>query len=269
VSGLLAKRTNINDNDRQPKILGGPTGTNWETKFTEFDVAIGYALLDQWARYPDFAQRYMKAVYRAIALDRMTIGWYGQSAAVESDGSTNTLGEDVNIGWLTLLETQNSGNLMTEGAAVGEITIGSKAGNDYANLDAMVYDLLSGIPVEHRTGNEVAIVGSALVADDMNKALSKNGHTPSEKGLGITNLANSYGGLSSVQVPRFPDTGVVVTDPSNLHLYFQESGTRRNTEEESKRNRVVDYISSNDAYALGNKNAITAVKAENVKIVNG
>jgi P2 family phage major capsid protein len=187
---------------------------------------------------------------------------------VESDGATNPLGEDVNIGWLKKLELENPSNLMNEGSVADVISIGAKAGNDYANLDALVYDLLSGIPVEHRTGNEVAIVGSALVADDMNKALSKHGQTPSEKGLGITTLANSYGGLESIQVPRFPDTGVVVTDTANLHLYYQESATRRNTEEESKRNRVVDYLSSNDAYAIGNKKAITAVNAKNVKILN-
>jgi len=52
--------------------------------------------------------------------------------------------------------------------------------------------------------------------------------------------------------------GVVVTDPKNLHLYNQEGGTRRNTEEESKRNRVVDYISSNDAYAIGDVEAMAS-----------
>lgn len=262
VSGLLAKRTDVSNNDRTPTVMGGPYGTKWTTKLTEFDVAIPYQLLDQWARYPDFYQRYMSAVYRAIALDRITVGWYGEEAAAETVPGTNTLGQDVNIGWLKLLETQNSENFMTAGAVADTISVG--AAGDYKNIDALAYDLLSAIPVEHRTGNEVCIVGSALVADDANKGLSKHAQTPSEKTAGVSVLTNTYGGLQSVQVPKFPDMGMVVTDPANLHLYFQEGRTRRNTEEESKRNRVVDYISSNDAYAIGNTKAMAAVKAENV-----
>lgn len=263
VSGMLAKRTDVSAGDRQPTVMGGPDGTKWETQFTEFDVAIPYVLLDQWARYKDFYQRYMRAVYRQIALDRITVGWYGQSAAAVTAPGTNTLGQDVNIGWLKLLETNNSDHFMTQsGATANEISIG--AAGTYKNIDALAYDLLAGIPVEHRTGNEVVIVGSALVADDVNKGLSKHAQTPSEKTAGVQVLANSYGGLKTVQVPKFPDTGLVVTDPANLHLYFQEGKMRRNTEEESKRNRVVDYISSNDAYAIGNTKAMAAIKAENV-----
>lgn len=262
VSGLLAKRTDVSANDRTPSVFGGPDGTKWETKLTEFDVAIPYKLLDQWARYPDFYQRYMKAVYRAIALDRITVGWYGQEAAAETAPQTNTLGQDVNIGWMKLLETNNASNFMNEGQVADTISIG--AAGDYKNIDALAYDLLSAIPVEHRTGNEVCIVGAALVADDTNKGLSKHGQTPSEKTAGVSVLTSSYGGLQAVQVPKFPDMGMVVTDPANLHLYFQEGRTRRNTEEESKRNRVVDYISSNDAYAIGNVKAMAAVNAENV-----
>ena len=62
VSGLLAKRTDVSTNDRTPTVMGGPDGTKWTSKLTEFDVAIPYQLLDQWARYPDFYQRYMRAV---------------------------------------------------------------------------------------------------------------------------------------------------------------------------------------------------------------
>lgn len=266
ISGLLAKRTNVSNKDRQPKMLGGPDGSEWATKLTEFDVGIPYNILDVWARYPDFAARYMRQVYQSIALDRMTVGFHGQSAAAETDADANPLGQDVNIGWLKILETQNGAHFMTSGKTEGEITIGKADGNDYANLDAFVYDLYSGIPVERRSGSEVVIVGQSLVSDDMNRIISDHATTPTEKSVGIIELSKSYGGLPAIQVPRFPDTGVVVTDLNNLHLYYQESATRRHTDEQPQRNRVVDYISSNDAYAIGDVKAIAAAKAENVKI---
>ena len=264
VSSMLAKRTNTDSADRQPTTLGGPGGTKYETKLTEFDIAMTYAMLDAWARYPDFYQRYMNAVYRQIGLDRIQVGWHGTSAAAVTDRGANPLGQDVNIGWLALLEEHNESQYMKQsGATANKIYIG--AAGDYKNIDALAYDLFSGIPVEHRTGNEVVIVGSALVADDVNKGLTKHAQTPSEKTAGVSVLANTYGGLPAIQVPKFPDMGMVVVDPANLHLYFQEGKTRRYTKENPERNRVVDYISSNDAYAIGNVKAMAAVHAANVE----
>jgi len=266
VESMLAKRTNTDDKDRSPSILGAPDGSQWTVKLTEFDVGMKYETLDQWARYPNFRERYMQHVYRAIALSRLTVGWHGISAAAETDPATYPNGEDVNIGWLQTLATGNSSNYMTQsGATADVISIG--AAGDYANLDALVYDLYQAIPIHRRTGNEVAIVGAALVADDINKGLNKHAQTPTEKHAGITTLAGSYGGLSAIQVPKFQDMGVVVTDPANLQLIYQESATRRMTKDQAERNRVVDFISSNDAYAIRDMKAMAAVKADNVQFV--
>mgnify|MGYP005989602131 CR=1 FL=1 len=265
VSDLLAKRTDTSSKDRTPTNMSQPSGTNWTVKKTEFDVAFGYQLIDQWARYPNFTERYRAAVLNKIALDRITIGFYGQSAAAETDPATNPLGQDVNIGWFKLLEDNNPANFITQsGETLDEISIGDTG--DYKNLDALVFDVYSAIPVEQRTGNEVVIVGAALVAQDQNKVLSTHGNTPSEKKDAMM-MMNSYGGLVAYQVPKFPDKGVLVTDLKNLHLYYQESGTRRKTEDNTKRDRVEDYISSNDAYAIGNVKAIAGIKSENVVFV--
>lgn len=269
VNGLLAKRTDTSSNDRTPTMFGGPSGSQWETILTEFDVGIPYQVLDQFARYPDFAQRYMQAVYKAIALDRIGIGFHGTSAAAATNPGSNALGQDVNVGWLELLKTGNASNYMTDATAAAGDVISIHADNTsaqgYKSLDGLVADLFGAIPVEYRTGNEVAIIGSTLLAADSNKVYNDHGNTPSEK-KDISIMLNSYGGLQSMQVPRFPDTGVLVTDPANLHLYFQEGRTRRQTEEESKRNRVVDYISSNDAYAIGNLKAMAAVDPSKVQL---
>lgn len=266
VNGLLAKRTDTaGGSSRKGTALGAPTGTEWEVAKTEFDVGIDYATLDQWARLGDLREKYMPVVYNAIGLDRMSVGFHGTSVAVVTDPVVNPLGEDVNIGWLELVKVNKPTHYLEEVVALSNaIKIGETG--DYKNLDALVADLFASIPVEHRTGSEVAIVGSSLVAADTNKLYSTHGTTPSEK-QDILMMQNSYGGLPTMQVPKFHPMGVLVVDPKNLHLYYQEGRTRRSTKDESDIDTVVDYISSNDAYAIGNLDAIAAVNPANVVIV--
>jgi len=80
-------------------------------------------------------------------------------------------------------------------------------------------------------------------------------------------LGKSYGGFKSVEVPQFPDFGLLITDPKNLHLYTQKSSLRRQAKDESEYDRVADYISQNEAYMIGDLKAAVAIKAENVQLV--
>ena len=264
IASSLAKRTDVSAGDRQPTLAGTPTDRKYATKLTEFDVGIAYALLDVWARYPDFQQRYMNAVYRRIALDRIMIGFYGESAAAVTDRDTYPNLTDVNIGWLKDLETNMSEHFITEGTVADTISIGSTG--DYKNIDHLVSDVKSIIPKMYRTGSEVAIVGEGLVTYDMNKTYQVHGEDPLQKAH-IKLLGKSYGGIPAVTVPHFPDNGCMVTDLKNLHLYWQRSGVRRQNENQPARNRVVDYISSNDAYMIGELNGCAAIKAANVSFV--
>jgi phage major capsid protein, P2 family len=262
ITGIMAGRTT---GTRAAKMLGSPTGTTWEAVQTNFDVGIDYNTMDSWARLGNLMDKYAPVIYNAIALDRITVGIYGTSVATTTDPVTNPLGQDVNLGWGHLLKTQKPANYMLQGTNLAnQIQIGETG--DYKNIDAMAKDLLNQIPVEHRTGKEVVIVGSALVAADSNKVLSTHGQTPSEK-PDIKMMSESYGGLPAMQIPKFPDMGMWVTDPKNLHLYYQEDKTRRSSKDESALSMVVDYISSNDAYAIGNLEAFMAVEAANVVFV--
>ena len=270
--GMIGSRTDTDGSgERSGSELGAPDGTKWEVAQTDFDVFIKYKTLDIWARYKDFYDRYMKAVFKAIALTRINIGWYGTSVAATTNKVANPLGQDVNKGWLQVMRDQVPENIIGEGKhpGMGKIFIGQSSFNeDYQNLDAAAYDLYQMIPVERRTGDEVVIVGAALVAADIGKTLTEHAGKPSEKKLGITTLSATYGGLKAVQVPNFPDNGLVVTDLKNLHLYYQEDRTRRQNQDEPKRNRINDWISSNDAYAIGDRFAIAAFEPASVVIVN-
>ena len=48
----------------------------------------GYATMDAWAKFPDMADRYARYVQKRIANDRCLIGWYGESAAADTNLAT-------------------------------------------------------------------------------------------------------------------------------------------------------------------------------------
>lgn len=262
----LAKRTDTSSKDRTATPMTPPDGVEYECKLTEFDVSFGYDLLDAWARYDNFMDLYMQQVYRRIALDRIMVGWHGTSAAPATDAKTNKSLEDVNRGWIELLKTAKPEHYLTESTpASGKITLGT--GGDYKNLDALVYDVFSMIPDAQRSGGEVAIVGRQLIANDMGKALAAYAQKPREKAQ-VMVLDKAYGGLPCITVPGFQETGVVVTDTENLSIYYQEGKTRRQMADYPRRNRVEDFISSNDAYMIENFNGIAGINAANVQLMD-
>lgn len=265
----IAGRTRLTgSNRRQPQLAGAPDGRKYHCEKTNFDVGFTYALLDDWARYKDFQQRYMAAVYRRIGLDRLLIGFYGSSIAETTNRAANTRLQDVNKGWMFDLKNNNPANCFLGAGDAGEekIIIGDSPTATYRNVDQLVYDISVLIPKHRRSGKEIAIIGQGLVAHDMNKVLGAYGETPSEKiHFGI--LAKSYGGFPSLVVPQFPDFGLLITDPKNLHLYYQKTGVRRLAKDEPEFDRVVDYISQNEAYMIGDLEAAAMIEAENVELV--
>jgi hypothetical protein len=64
-------------------------------------------------KFADFHQRWTNAVAKAIALDRIMIGFNGTSAAATTDRSTNAKLQDVNIGWLQKIRTNAADRVMT------------------------------------------------------------------------------------------------------------------------------------------------------------
>ena len=258
----LAKRTDVDDKDRETTSMQPPDGIEYECKLTEFDISFSYDLLDAWARYDNFMDMYMQQVYRRIALDRILVGWHGTSAATETNPVSNPNLEDVNIGWIKLLSDHKPEHYLTESAdGTGEITIGPFG--DYKNLDQITYDIYTMIDDAQRSGSEVAIIGRHLVANDMGKSLSSFAQQPTEKSQ-VMILEKTYGGLPSISVPGFPDKGIMVTDTENLSLYYQSGRTRRQMADYPKRNRVEDFISSNDSYMIENLEGIAAIAADNV-----
>lgn len=260
IATSVAGRTDTSGSgERSPQQAGAPNKTRgYVMKQHNYDVAMKYALIDSWSRYPDFRKRYSAAIQQRIALDRLMIGWFGTSQAATTDRTANPKLQDVNKGWIYDLKTNKPENYLSPvgSGAAGQINLGPTG--DYKNLDHLVFSLFSLIPEEYRNGNEVAIIGQGLVTWEMGKMLADHAGTPTEKNA-IKVLGKSYGGLESVVVPNFPDNGLLIVDPSKLHIYFQDSSVRRQSVDNPKKDQVEDYISMNEAYMVETLEACVAI----------
>ncbi|MCG7567079.1 phage major capsid protein, P2 family [Pseudoalteromonas ruthenica] len=251
--------------ERKTRDVAGLSKREYRCYPTECDVHLPWYKMDQWSKFPDFANRYRNHVKQAIALDIIKIGWHGTHAADVTDIVANPMMEDVNIGWLQLVRRDAPGRAISEGEKqAGEIRIGT--GGDYENLDQAVHDLIQAIP-EHKRVNLVAIVGGELHADDKNKLYAKQAHTPSEKSkIELQQVIDTYGGLPTYKIPFFPERGILVTTFENLSFYVQEGSTRTHIEDNPKKKRVEDYQSRNDCYYVEDLEMIAFFESANVKV---
>jgi len=269
MAGAIIKRTDTPTNERVAvDPFSMDSGLTYNLKKTEFDIAYTYARLDAWARRVAFQAELSAAAAHRIGLDRIMVGWNGTSAAADTDSGSNPLGEDVNIGWIQYLINKLPANFMLEGANAGEIRVGEGAGSDYTNFDALVYDLVAGIP-QHKRAGLVVVVGDGIANAEGLKFY--NGllvNTPSEKDHIKTALKN-LGGQTTVSVPFFPDWGLMVTSLDNLSIYTQETSVRRKFIDNPKLDQYEDMLSMNEGYAIEDPEKATAIEDANIRVWNG
>lgn len=266
VSGPVASTTNTATTDRATTDLVALDDRGYACTQTNFDTHITYAQLDAWAKFEDFQSRIRDAILKRQALDRIMIGWNGVSRAATSNPATNPLRQDVNVGWLQKMRTENAARVLDEVvAASGQVKIG--ATGDFANLDALVFSLVNEMiePWYQEDTELVVICGRQLLADKYFPIINQD-QAPSEQlAADVVMSQKRIGNLPAVRVPYFPATGLLVTRLDNLSLYWQEGSRRRTIEDNAKRDRVENYESVNDAYVIEDLGC--AAMAENIVLV--
>lgn len=262
----VASRTDTNTKARETTDIHSLQENIYECAQTNYDTHLNYATLDSWAKFPDFAARVANLKAERIALDRIMIGWNGQSVAATTDRNSNPLLQDVNKGWLAQIEAKATARVMKEAkSGTGKIEVGE--GKEYKNLDALVFALKEDfIPDQYRDDTKlVAIMGSDLLADKYFPLI--NQEKPTEILAGDTIISQKrVGGLQAVSVPYFPKGTVLVTSLDNLSIYVQDGKVRRHIKDVPERNRVEDYMSSNEAYVVENYEAVAMAK--NITIID-
>lgn len=265
LSGRVAGRTNTNTpgTERTPKNLANTDTKGYELFKTEFDVALKYNLIDLWAKFPDFAARYMQAVRDAIQNDILQTGWTGESAAASTDIATYPLLQDLNKGWLQLLREYNGGSQHVIGTVGTPIQLGSL---DFPNLDSLVHDAKQRIAPQFRKRSDlVALISDDLMAQQDATYYETQGDTPTEKALlANTQITKAHGGLPSIVPPFFPDGCILVTPLSNLSVYYQDSSVRRTQKDKPEKDEVQDFNSMNMGYVVEEETAASFV--ENITI---
>ncbi|PFG60210.1 P2 family phage major capsid protein [Pseudomonas poae] len=277
VNGPIASRTNTAaGNRRNPADVSKLTKDVYACKQTNFDTAFPYALLDAWAKFPDFQVRLTNAIIERQSLDRIMIGFNGTSAALATDRANNPLLQDVNKGWLQKIREGAADHVMDEGAVAGKVTVGGTkvikvAGvdtgisGDYQTLDGLVFDAIQMLAPWHRSRPDlVVLVSRDLMHEKLLKAVEKGAASNQEENAAQEIVSRArLGGLPVVDAPFFPEGTVLVTFLKNLSIYWQEDARRRHLKDEPEFDRIADYQSSNDAYVIEDFEAVALV--ENVE----
>jgi P2 family phage major capsid protein len=264
VNGAVSSRTDLTDStkERTASTAHSLKANAYTLKETNTDVAIPYNVLNTWAHVTlGMAKMIRNQVKQQVADDRVMCGFNGTSAADETDRDANPLLQDLNIGWLKLLETENSDNVFLEDIdGSGKIIIGATEANAYKNLDQLVTALRNVIPVHKRKGL-VALVGEDVMDEVEQAVWAIAGNKPSEKDkVDALKILGTAGGLAIETPEYFPANCVMVTAWSNLSVYYQESSWRSQTINNPRRNQLEDFNTRNEGYVIEDVEACALAK---------
>lgn len=260
--GLISSRTSTPVSKRTPTNVGSVDGFQYECTKTNFDYAIRYELMDQWAHLPDYQLRVRNFETRKKAQEIISIGWNGISVAANSDPVTNPLGQDINVGWLESMRQNAPQQIFDEGTTPGKVIIG--AAGDFQTLDACVKSVADEhIESQYHTSQLCVITGSGMVSG---RAVSLLNHAlPSELGAANQLVSqHNIGGLPVVIVSNFPKNTILITDPKNLSLYIQNGSQRKHIRDNPDIDSVEFFSSENECYVVENFEECALI--ENIEI---
>lgn len=264
-SGTIAGTTDTTQKDRTPTDPTDLTGNQYHCQQINFDTALRYSKLDMWAKFPDFQTKVRDAIIKQQARDRIMIGFNGTSRAATSNRVANPKLQDVAKGWLQKYRDEAPARVMDEGATAGEIRVGTAAGADYKNLDALVMDAVNNLVDEVYADDPelVVICGRSLLADKYFPLVNKDQENSEALAADLIISQKRIGGLQAVQVPSFPANAILITRLDNLSIYYQDGARRRAIIDNPKRDQIENYESSNDDYVVEDYRAGCLV--ENIK----
>lgn len=266
-SGLIGSNTDTTGagKERKPKPIHNLSGRKYSLEKTNFDAALRYDEIDQWAHLTDFPKHINKKIAESIALSLVTIGMNGTSRADDSDASANTMLQDVAKGWLQKMREENKARCIgTAGTSVTSVPHGPGATN-YKNLDAVVTDALNIMDERFADRSDFVVLTSRrTVGDKYLRIVNKSGNTATEiEAGGRLNKERTLGGLPVMYVPNMPQNTLLITPLSNLSIYYQISGERRLIVDNPRKDQLESLQSKNIDFIVEEYGA--AVLIENLK----
>lgn len=233
---------------------------------TNYDVAYYWSLLNAWKHHPDFKAKLQAMVIKAIALDKLCIGFNGLYRAPTSDRIANPLLQDVKKGWLQKIR-DIAPEQHYEGIddGTGNLVIKVGAGNEFKTVDGLVeFAVEEYIAEQHRESGLIAICGRGILSDKYLPLLNTI-QDPTEQLAARTIYANKQlGTLQALHVPKFPAKTILITTPDNLSIYMQSGTLNRSIVEQPEWDRAVDYQSVNEDFVV--EDYSKCVLLENIEV---
>ena len=261
--GVNALYTGRSENGRFQRRVG-VDGNEYKLVETDSCAALRWDLLSVWANAGKDENEFFNLVQtfsnQAFALDMLRIGFNGKSIAKTTNIEENPNGEDVNMGWHTLMKNWKEGKqIITD-----PVTLDDKG--DYHSLDAMASDLINDkLPQQFRNDPRlVVLVGADLVAAEQYR-LYQAADKPSEK-IAAQLLGNTIAGRRAIVPPFMPGKRMAVTTLENLHIYTQRGTRQRKAEFVDDRKQFENKYLRNEGYAVEEPELYAAIDEDAVTI---
>ncbi len=283
-SGFIGKRTNTKaQHDRKSVDPHRLDQSGFVVNESEYDVLIDWLTVDTWAKFPEFYTLWQAGVAQQIAENRIQAGFWGQFTAPETknagyapdaEAAMYPMGQDFHMGWLQYIIHHAGADkvwgLADDGVTVEAINVGP--GGDFENMDALVFDLVySVMPRQYRERpDHRAFVGSHLYRQEVLRLYQKNGDIASEK-KPLDMYINSYtfGKKSVIDVPFFPEGGVLITSPKNLAHYHQIGSHRRSIENNKHRKGIEDFNFMREDFVIEDLDMVAMVHPDAIQVPDG
>lgn len=267
IGTTVAGTTDTRKTPRSPVAVGSlDLLDEYECTQTNYDVAYYWSLLNAWKHHPDFKAKLQAMVIKAIALDKLCIGFNGLYRAPTSDRVANPLLQDVKKGWLQKIR-ENAPEQHYEGVddGTGKLVTKISANSEFKTIDGLVeFAVEEYIAEQHRDSGLVVICGRGILSDKYLPLLNTV-QDPTEQLAARTIYANKQlGTLPALHVPKFPAKTILITTPDNLSIYLQSGTLNRSIVEQPEWDRAVDFQSVNEDFVV--EDYAKCVLIENIEV---
>ncbi len=266
-TGSLSKSTGTDQGApyhyRRPSNPIGLSEREYRLHENESDALIDWDTIDEWAGEAEFYPLFRELLVQVRAADLLRKAWNGQFRASHTDPVTFPLLQDNQSGWIQYMIdvapeqvlgiTPNAAS--PNGYDIDPIHVGEGAGdNGFESLDQLVHLMEQQMFHEYFRNKPLstrAIVGSNLILNETGGLIGDT-QTPSERLALQTILKNhEIGGFKPERSNEFPANGLVLTDPKNLHYYYQKTSVRRSLKQSDEMKGIVDYHYCNEGFVIG------------------
>jgi P2 family phage major capsid protein len=268
VGTTIAGTTNTSITPRRPTPIGALEKLDeYDCTQTNYDVAYRWVLLNAWRHKADFKSILAKMVVRAIALDKITIGFNGLYRAPTSDRVANPLLQDVKKGWLQKIR-ENAPEQHYAGEDVGggvhKILIGED--HEFKTIDGLVEHAVDTyIAEQHQDGGDLVVIcGRGILSDKYLPLINKVQDPTEQIAAGLIYASKKLGTLPAAHVPKFPVNTILITSFDNLSIYLQTGTLNRFIKSEPEWDRDTDYQSINEDFVV--EDYAKCVLLENIEV---